>query len=143
MENKKWMENKKQSFLKKLAETGNVSASATLSDLSRSQAYEWRKHDPDFAELWDDALAIAVDQLALEARRRAIEGVEEVRYYQGEPIGCIRKYSDQLLMFLLRSYDPKTFQALRREHHDQPKSVQDIREQLQKKIDRLFADSQS
>ncbi|MBL6782976.1 MAG: terminase [Alphaproteobacteria bacterium] len=134
------MTNKKIAFLTRLAVTGNVSASADYADLSRSQAYEWRKTDANFAASWDEALAIAVDQLALEARRRAVEGIEEVRYYQGEPIGSMRKYSDQLLMFLLRAYDPKTFQALRREHIDQTRSVQDIRDQLQKKMDQFTAD---
>jgi hypothetical protein len=135
------MEIKKRIFLTHFAETGNVSASADHADLSRSQAYEWRKQDQGFAAEWDDALAIAVDQLAWEARRRAIEGIEEIKYYQGEPVGCIRKYSDQLLMFLLRAYDPRTFQALRREHNDQSRSVQDIRDQLQKKIERLINES--
>lgn len=86
------MEIKKRIFLTHLAETGNVSASADPADLSRSQAYEWRKQDQGFAAEWDDALAIAVDQLAWEARRRAVEGIEEIKYYQGEPVGCIRKY---------------------------------------------------
>lgn len=135
------MENKKHAFLTCLAQTGNVSASADHAGSSRSQVYEWRKQDHDFAAGWDEALAIAVDQMAWEARRRAVEGVEEVKYYQGEPIGCIRKYSDQLLMFLLRAYDPATFQAIRREHNDHSGSVQDIRDQLQKKIDRFITDS--
>lgn len=53
------MTNKKIAFLTHLAVTGNVSASAAYAELSRSQAYEWRKSDEDFAASWDEALTIA------------------------------------------------------------------------------------
>lgn len=132
------MESRKLLFLTNLAETGNVSASAELAKLPRYQVYEWRRTDNAFAKHWEDAIGVAVDKLAFEARRRALDGIEEVRYYQGEPIGTIRKYSDQLLMFLLRAYDPDTFLAIRNQNIDHSKSEQDIREQLQKKMDRFL-----
>ncbi len=132
------MESRKLLFLTNLAETGNVSASAELAKLPRYQVYEWRRTDNAFAKHWEDAIRVAVDKLAFEARRRALDGIEEVRYYQGEPIGTIRKYSDQLLMFLLRAYDPDTFLAIRNQNIDHSKSEQDIREQLQKKMDRFL-----
>lgn len=127
----------KEHFTAHLAETGNVTSSAEAAGVARSVVYEWRKQDKEFARKWEEALAIAVDSLTLEARRRALEGVEEIRYFQGEPIGSIRKYSDQLLMFLLRAYDPKTFRLLRDHSKGKTRPAKEIREQIQEKIDRL------
>jgi len=132
------METKKRLFLTHLAETGNVSASAEATGLPRHHVYEWRRQDEEFAQGWEDALVVAVDKLALEARRRALDGIEEVRYFQGEPVGSIRKYSDQLLMFLLRAYDPDTFLAIRQQGNDQTTSTKDIRDRLQAKMDRFL-----
>ena len=127
----------KSRFIRQLAMTGNVTTSAEAVGVARHMVYEWRKQDPSFARKWEEALAIAVDALAMEARRRALDGVEEVRYFQGEPIGTIRKYSDQLLMFLLRAYDPETFISIRDSNRRPTKSAKEIRDQIQAKIDRL------
>lgn len=134
---------KKSQFIRTLAMTGNVTASAEAVGLARHMVYDWRKQDAAFASRWEEALAVAVDALAMEARRRALDGVEEVRYFQGEPIGTIRKYSDQLLMFLLRAYDPQTFISLRDNNRSKAKSAKEIRDQIQAKIDRLAATRES
>ena len=65
--------------------------------------------DPAFAAAWDDALEAAVDQLEAEARHRAIDGVEQPHFHQGKVCGTVRKYSDALLMFLLRAHRPETY----------------------------------
>ena len=86
-----------------------MSMAARHAGLSRSTLYRHRAQDHAFAKAWDLALDEATDRLAGEAVRRAVTGVEEVRYFKGEPIGSVRKYSDQLLMFLLRAYRPSVF----------------------------------
>ena len=96
-------------FISILAQTGNVTVAAQRCGIARSTAYYWRQHDAAFAAAWEDAMSEATDKLALEARRRALDGVEEVRYFKGEPIGTIRRYSDTLLMFLLRAYRPAIY----------------------------------
>lgn len=100
---------KKRHFLKALAETGNVSEAARKARLDRSNAYQIRRLDQAFADAWDDALDMAVDILEAEARSRAVEGVEQPRFHQGRICGTVRKYSDSLLMFLLRAHRPETF----------------------------------
>ncbi|WP_051285332.1 hypothetical protein [Nisaea denitrificans] len=100
---------KKRHFLKALAETGNVSEAARKARLDRSNAYQIRRQDQAFADAWDDALDMAVDLLEAEARSRAVEGVEQPRFHQGRICGTVRKYSDSLLMFLLRAHRPETF----------------------------------
>jgi hypothetical protein len=89
-------------FLQDLRETGNVSAAARHVGKSRAALYRARKQDAAFAAEWDDALEEAADWLELEALRRAVDGTEEGRYFQGEMIGTITRYSDSLLMFLLK-----------------------------------------
>ena len=45
-----------------------------------------------------------------EARRRAVDGVEEpVGWYQGKPGGLVRKYSDRLLVLLLKAWIPERY----------------------------------
>ena len=68
-----------------------------------------RESDADFAERWQQAEALAAIALEMEARRRAVDGVEEPVFYQGQKIGVIRRYSDSLLSLLLRGSRPGKF----------------------------------
>lgn len=98
-------------FLDALAESGNVSKAAAAAGVTRTTVYALRNHPdaPDFAEAWEDALEEASDLLELEARRRAVEGVEEPVFYQGLECGSVRKYSDTLLIFLLKAAKPEKY----------------------------------
>src|SRR3546814_693854 len=64
---------------------------------------------PGFAAEWADALEAAIDALDAEARRRALDGVEVPHFHQGRVAGTVRKYSDSLLMFLLRAHRPDRY----------------------------------
>ena len=57
----------------------------------------------------DHAREGAADTLEAEARRRAIEGVEEPVFHKGEQVGTLRKYSDVLLIFLLKGARPERY----------------------------------
>ena len=96
-------------FLKALSQTGNVAGSAQLVGISRSAAYKARRTNPNFAEKWDEAIEVATDAMELEARRRAETGVEEQVFYQGQVVGHVRKYSDTLLIFLLKAHRPEKY----------------------------------
>ncbi|GGF22657.1 phage terminase small subunit [Aliidongia dinghuensis] len=105
-----WSDHQRACFLTLLAETGNVSAAARGAGVSRSGAYAQRLADEDFAVAWTEAQAQAVDALELEARRRAVEGVEQPVLYAGKPVHgaggepvTIRHYSDRLLELLLKA----------------------------------------
>ncbi len=98
-----------EAFLKHLRETGNVSAAARAAGTCRSRCYEWRRRDQSFAAAWADALEEAADRLEIEAFRRAVTGVGEDRFFNGEVVGEVTRYSDSLLMFLLRARRPGTF----------------------------------
>ncbi len=100
-------------FLQALANTGSVTAAIAVAGSSRTRVYELRKTDPEFACAWQQAEEIATDRLEEEARRRAVEGVTEplvgagklVRDDDGQPI-AVRRYSDHLLLALLKAHRP-------------------------------------
>jgi len=83
--------------------------------LSRSRAYELRDEDPEFAAAWDAAVDEAADRLEQEAWRRAVDGWEEPVFGSlgggvgsGE-VGRVRKFSNALLIFLLKGNRPDKF----------------------------------
>ena len=96
-------------FLTHLALSANVSASIAASGVAAHIIYDCRKKDEAFAIQWIEAMDVAIDSLENEARRRAIEGVREVVYYRGEQIGEVTKYSDTLLIFLLKGARPSKY----------------------------------
>ncbi len=87
---------KRQRFLKVLAATCNVTVAARDINVSRTQVYEARKRDVEFATAWDNAIEEGADALELDARRRALEGVKEPVFYKGEVCGHVRRYSTAL-----------------------------------------------
>jgi len=110
----------RDSFLAALAAVGNVSEAAKAAGVSRAFVYTERKADPAFAALWDDALDSAADVMEREAFRRAVEGVDEPvfgptgRGLGSGEIGTIRKYSDTLLIFLLKGARPNKYRETTR-----------------------------
>jgi hypothetical protein len=99
---------RKRAFLDELAMTGNVTEACENLGLAHGLVYKWRDKAPAFREAWERALAIGVDRLNMEARRRAVQGVlEPVGFFKGKPSAYVRKYSDALLIQLLKANDPK------------------------------------
>jgi hypothetical protein len=104
---------RQERFLKALSDTGSVTTAAAVAGTSRTRVYELRKADLAFASAWQEAEEIAADRLEDEARRRALEGVPEplvsagklVRNDDGQPI-AVRRYSDNLLLALLKAHRP-------------------------------------
>lgn len=104
---------RQERFLHALANTGSVTAAIAGANTSRTRVYELRKTDPAFASAWQEAEEIATDRLEDEARRRAVEGIAEplvsagklVRDNDGQPI-LVRRYSDNLLLALLKAHRP-------------------------------------
>lgn len=107
-------------FLETLRATGNVTGAAAAAGVSRTCAYEHRAADEAFAAAWKEAEEIATDALEAEARRRAIEGVEEPVYYLGKECGRVRKYSDRMLEILLKAHRPGKFRENVSMEHSNP-----------------------
>ena len=96
-------------FLETLAATGSITDAAATIGISRAALYRMRKHDADFSRRWTEALKDAVAVLADDAFERAVKGTSEPVWYKGEQIGERVRYNDRMVMFLLRSHDPKTY----------------------------------
>lgn len=97
-------------FLRRLAAYGNVSKAAFEAGVSRETVYKFRRSNVGFSQAWDEALDQAADIMEAEAWRRAVKGVEEpVGWYKGKPGGSVRRYSDTLLIFLLKAHRPQKF----------------------------------
>jgi hypothetical protein len=87
--------------------------------------YELRKRNLSFAAGWEEAEERAADALEAEAWRRAVVGVQEplvsggkvVRDDDGQPI-AIRRYSDALMIALLKARRPERFKDRAVVEHD-------------------------
>lgn len=101
---------KKKAFLAAFRENGNVRLACLAADVGRSTHYRWLDSDMAYREAFDLAKEDAADILEAEAKRRAVDGVEEpVGFYRGQPGGVVRKYSDTLLIFLLKGLRPEVY----------------------------------
>ena len=96
-------------FLRSLAECGNVGESCKAASVARSTVYEWRQKDEKFRAEWDTALDAAGDVLEAECRRRAVDGVVEPIMHQGQVVTTVRRFSDTLLIFLLKGVRPRKY----------------------------------
>lgn len=102
-------------FLVALAESGVMSHAAEAAGIDRVTVFRARKSDPEFDTACQDAIEEATDKLVQEARRRALEGVEEPVYQGGVLVGTKRVYSDALMSKLLAAYRPQQFGTQRTE----------------------------
>jgi hypothetical protein len=118
-----------RTFFETLAATRNATRAAQEAGISRITAYKWRQRPGPMGDrirqLWDEALSVNLDVLEAEARRRATEGVERLRFdRRGDALvdprtGKVYKekeFSDTLLIFLLKAYDPARFDRDKRMH---------------------------
>jgi hypothetical protein len=92
-----------------LAECGNITEAARVTKINRATHYTWMQDDADYAQTYQDAMEQAGDRLEQEARRRALHGVKEPVFYKGEVCGSVQKYSDVLLIFLLKGAKPEKY----------------------------------
>ena len=88
---------------------GMVVKAAEEVGIPLSSLYKLRRNDPEFATAWDDAIRDSTVILENEITRRAVEGVEEPVFHRGEVVGHVRKYSDNLLMFMTKARDPDKY----------------------------------
>lgn len=100
---------KRAKFLSILAECGNVTRAAEESECGRIMLYKIKSQDEEFSAAWEEAADIGAKRLEDEARRRAVEGWQEPVWYQGDQVGTVRKYSDTLLICLLKAHHPEKY----------------------------------
>jgi transposase-like protein len=126
---------RKRLFLDVYARTGNISAAARESGICRRTHYNWLTDDEEYQAAFEETHEAAIDLLEMEARRRAVEGIDEPVIYQGELMGAwvdekgntvakdspgariipltVKRYSDTLLIFLLKAAKPDKYRERR------------------------------
>lgn len=106
-------------FLDSYSKSGNMTAGCREAGFGRQQINRWLSVDlNNFVERFEIAGEESIDLLEAEARRRAVDGVDEPVVYmgkitedsEGKPV-TIKKYSDTLLHILLRGHRKKFRQS--------------------------------
>ena len=95
-------------FLSAYAIIGNVTDAAKCTGMSPGSVYNWTG-DEVFDKYYELADRAHSHYLQSGAQRRAVEGIKEPIYYQGEKVGEKTKYSDNLLMFLMKGKEPERY----------------------------------
>lgn len=120
---------KKAAFLTAYVECGTITHAVRAAKVSRQTHYVWLKKDPEYARDFAEAEQAAGEMLEREARRRAIEGVQEPIVYQGKVTATKLVYSDVLLMFLLKGAMPEKYRE--RQEIRGEINIRDITERLE------------
>jgi hypothetical protein len=105
---------KKERFLAAYARLGNASAAAEETGIARKTHTRWLQSSEQYRKAFDEAEDQATEVLEREALRRAVKGTEEPVYFNGQQVGTTRRFSDVLLIFLLKSKRPDVY----RERYD-------------------------
>ena len=104
-----------QAFLQAYSKTCNVVAACRLCGIARRTHYAWLKKYPPYAETFKECRRAAGDFLESIAVERATVGWTEPVLYQGKVAAHVRRYSDGLLMMLLRGFKPEKYGVQRQE----------------------------
>jgi len=65
--------------------------------------------DPDYRAIFTQLRIEVFDELMDEAVRRGLNGWLAPVFYRGVQVGTRKRYSDRLLMFLLKAWRPEKF----------------------------------
>jgi len=102
-------------FLKAFEDTGNVRLAAKRSKFSKTAHYRWLKGSEKYAAAFAQRRIRAGDFIESVAVERATTGWKDPVYYQGAVCGHVTRYSDYLLMQLLRGLKPDVYGVNRTE----------------------------
>lgn len=97
---------KKRRVLELVAQGHTQGMAAEAVGVGRMVITRAKQADPEFAEAFQQAWEAGLDPMLDEARRRAVDGVEDFRLDRDGNEHPIRNYSDNLLMFLIKQRDP-------------------------------------
>ena len=133
---REWTREKEVQFLTVLGETCNVTRAAEEAGVSTSSAYRRKKEDAAFRAGWLEALSIAYQRLELVLLDRAFNGTEKVVKRRDGSDERMVEYSNQLGLTLLKMHRDTAVEAAT---EFQPDQIEELREKLFKKLQRLRA----
>lgn len=76
--------NDKAGFLAAFIQTGCITTAASAAGISRQTHYKWLNEDEQYRKDWEQAKIDSCESMEAEARRRAISGVPQYKFHQGE-----------------------------------------------------------
>lgn len=121
---------RKLRFLKNLALSSHVAASAKKAGVGVSTVYSWRERDPGFYREWMRSLAAGYELLEMDLLDRARNGVEKRVFHEGKEVATVREFNDGLGVKLLLAH--KQMVALTRAAED---DLEQVRASLDRKLD--------
>lgn len=114
---------RRQGFLDCLRKGLSVAAAAEAIGVDRSTPFNWRQKDPAYAAAWQAAVEHGTDRLEDVAMRRGVKGVRQPVFHAGKRVGYIVRYSDRLLLALLRARRPRKFRDFGSRHDNDDAST--------------------
>lgn len=102
-------EKDREAWLEAFRVAGTVTGACKRTGIGRRTVYDWRQKHEDFALAWADVEEETTERMEREAIRRGMEGFESDVYHQGQVVGTERKYSDTLLIFMLKARRPEKY----------------------------------
>ncbi len=139
-----WTEERRTIFLETLATTCNVTAAAKAAGKTAKTARDLRRRDSGFAAAWEDAIAMAYDQLELVMLERATHGTEKPIVRGDKEVGTMRHYSDAVGIRLLQAHRETALRAKARQAAGDPDAVFDLlKKRLTEMHRRLHEEAQS
>jgi hypothetical protein len=100
---------RKKEFLRLFREEISIAATCRRMNITKNCNFHWCHRDPEFVRAMTRAREDVADNLAAESLRRAYTGILEDVYYRGSVIGQKRRYSDRMLIFLLKWLLPEKY----------------------------------
>jgi hypothetical protein len=131
---KSWNKDKEDIFLTVLAETCNVTRACEAAGVGVTSAYRRKKENAAFRAAWLAAISVAYQQLELVLLERAFVGTEKLVAVRGGEPQTMREYSNTLGLTLLRMHRDTAAAA---DTEFQPDQIDELRERLFKKLQRL------
>ncbi|HEX5257438.1 MAG TPA: hypothetical protein VFW35_01510 [Sphingomicrobium sp.] len=129
-----WSKAKAAKFLNVLGDTCNVSEACRQSKVPMTVVYRRRELDAGFRAEWGRTIAYAYRRLELVLLERAFNGTERVIRRRDGSEERMREYSDRLGLMLLKMHRETAIEA---ETEYAPEEVDEIRERLFRKLQRL------
>lgn len=113
-------------FLAAFEEHVSVSEACRVADVARSNVYAERERDEAFAAAWSEIEERTTERMEREALRRGVDGwIERQEFAVNEdgeqvPTLTVRKFSDTLLIFMLKARRPDTYRENVKHEHSGP-----------------------
>ena len=128
----RWTLDKQAEFLRHLADTANVTASARAVGMSEKGVYKLRMKSDAFRAAWASALTEGYVKLELMLLDRAMNGTRKAVWHGGKTVGETTEYSERLAMQLLSQHRTSVMTGAPRGGRE---SDADLRARLAEKLD--------